>query len=554
MNGLVTADAPNGGSGALTPLAGEAGTLGDRIRAFTSQPSVRKVLPLFVGTAGLGLLALTWATLSPAPQRVLYDSLGDAERAGVVASLEQAGIAYQINNMTGQLTVGEDEYHLARSRVVSDGSLATPTGGAELIENLPMGASRTLEGDRLRAAQERELMLTIEEIDGVQSVRVHIAKAERSVFVREDVAPSASVMVRMARGRQLGDDQVRAIVSLVAASVPGLGPESVKVVDQHGNLLTEPREDDDGLLDLQARMEAKLNAQVDQLLTPMFGRDAFSSQVQVELDMSEVTSARESYDQDGRVRRESTQQSQSVSSQAGGIPGVLSNTPPADPEAEFRAPEETRTADAANGIGESSATRIYELGREVQVSSLGPGSVTYLSVAVAIDEAILAEASEADIAKVKDLVSAAVGAREDRGDQVMVMTRSFERAEEEAVVIPFWETSWFSMAVRHGVALLGVILVLFLAVRPAIKAARGDDGSKRTRSDDADDEQAELLGDDGNTPALAAPGSPAGVVVDAQALDGQIQLAQRIARENPDDAVLALRRLLAEDTRSGASA
>ena len=77
-----------------------------------------------------------------------------------------------------------------------------------------------------------ELVLTVMEIDGVEAVRVHLAKAERSVFVREDVDPSASVMVRMARGRQLTDSQVTAITNLVAASVPGLGTDAVKIVDQ----------------------------------------------------------------------------------------------------------------------------------------------------------------------------------------------------------------------------------------------------------------------------------------------------------------------------------
>ena len=291
MNGLVPAD--NASPGMLSPLTSGTGTFGERLRAFAAQPPVRKVLPLFAGTAGLGLLA----------QRTLYSSLGDGERASVVATLDQAGIDYTIDNNTGALTVGEDDVYRARMLVASDGSLAAPESGADLIENLPMGASRTLEGDRLRAAQERELMMTIMEIDGVEAVRVHIAKAERSVFVREDVAPSASIMVRMARGRQLADGQVTAIANLVAGSVPGLGIDAVKVIDQHGKLLTSKRDPNSGRMDLQAQMEAKLNAQVDQLLAPMFGAGAFTSQVQVELDMNEVTSARESYDKDGTVRR-----------------------------------------------------------------------------------------------------------------------------------------------------------------------------------------------------------------------------------------------------------
>ena len=428
--------------------------------------------------------------------------------------------------------------------VASDGSLATPESGADLIENLPMGASRTLEGDRLRAAQERELMMTIMEIDGVEAVRVHIAKAERSVFVREDVAPSASIMLRMARGRQLTDSQVTAITNLVAGSVPGLGIDAVKVVDQHGKLLTQMRDPNSGRLDLQSQMEAKLNAQVDQLLAPMFGAAAFTSQVQVDLDMNEVTSARESYDKDGTIRRETTQLSQSAGAQAGGIPGVLANTPPAEAEAREGAPQDNENAaQAGGGVGESSATRVYELGREVSVSNLTPGSIKYLSVAVAIDQAALEKASAADINKVKELVSAAVGAREDRGDKVTVVMRAFEKIEAESV--PFYETSWFGMAVRNGVALLAVLLVLFLAVRPAIKALRGDGKGKGA---------AEPQVGGGQQPALGGPAADTVPPFDRQSLDGQIELAQRIARENPDNAVLALRRLLAEDTRTGASA
>ena len=58
----------------------------------------------------------------------------------------------------------------------------------------------------------------------------------------------------------------------------------------------------------------------------------------------------------------------------------------------------------------------------------------------------------------------------------------------------------------------------------------------------------------GEVAALGGPGMGVVTPYDREALDGQIELAQRIARENPDDAVLALRRLLAEDIRQGASA
>lgn len=520
-------------SGGFAGLGAGAG-LGGSARALLAQPAVRKMLPAFAGLTAMGALGLTWAVLSPAPQRALYTQLDDSERASVVAALDQGGIAYSIDNATGALTVGEDDIYKARMLVASQGALAAPESGTDLIANLPMGASRTLEGDRLRAAQERELMLTILEIDGVESARVHIAKAEPSVFVRDEVAPSASIMVRLARGRQLGDGQVAAIANLVAGSVPGLSLDAVRIVDQHGKLLTQARDPKAAGLDMQNQLEAELTAKVDQLLAPIYGPGAYSAQVRVELDMSEVTSARESYDKDGAVRRESVQSSQNgASAGVGGIPGVLANTPPDPATARAGAPQGTPPAGAGGASGESSSTRTFELGREVSVSNLGPGAVKNVSAAVALDQSAMPKASAADIQRVEKLVAAAIGARTDRGDQVTVIMRPFLKTEAEP--IPFYETSWFGMALRTGLAFIGVLLVLFLAVRPALKILRNKG-------------QAQISAD-GNTPALIDGGTIQGGAVvpyDRAALDAQIELAQRIVREQPESAVLALRKMLAQ--------
>ena len=169
MSELVPVASP--GTSLLAPLrTASGGSVLTRLRTFAAQPPVRKALPWFAGIAGVGVLALIWAGLSSAPQRVLYSSLSDAERADVAAALDKASIGYTIDNATGALTVGEDDLYRARMTVASDGALAAPESGAELIDSLPMGASRTLEGDRLRAAQERELQMTIMEIDGVEAV------------------------------------------------------------------------------------------------------------------------------------------------------------------------------------------------------------------------------------------------------------------------------------------------------------------------------------------------------------------------------------------------
>lgn len=523
----------------LSQLGGGGGSFKERLAAFTAQPAVRKALPWFAGFVGLGAVALLWAALSPAPQRVLYSSLGDAERAGVVAALDTAAIDYTIDNQTGALTVGADDLYRARMVVASDGALATPETGQDLINSLPMGASRTLEGDRLRAAQERDLTLTIQEIDGVESVRVHLARAERSVFVREQVDPTASVMLRMARGRQLSQSQVTAIANLVAGSVPGLSIDAVRIVDQHGRLLSEPKSEDSDRLSLQARMEAKLRRQVDQLLTPMVGAENFSSEIQVELDMNEVTSARESYDKDGAVRRETTQSSTTAADAAAiGVPGALSNTPPPAPEAEEGAPQGGEAQGEAPEVGERSATRTYELGREVAVSNIAPGGVKRLSVAVALDQEALKGAKPADIKKFEELVAAAVGASPERGDTVAVVVRPFKPVVAEEP--PFWEAPWFAMVVRNLVALISVLLMLFFVVRPIVRSLTAP---KNAEGEEGEEGVATVP----TARRLAA--QPMADEPDREQLSAQIELAQRIVREQPDDALQALRRMLGE-TRS----
>jgi flagellar M-ring protein FliF len=339
-------------------------------------------------------------------------------------------------------------------------------------------------------------------------------------------------MVRMARGRSLGEGQVAAIANLVAGSVPGLGIDAVRIVDQHGKLLTEARDPNAASLDMQNRLESELTAKVGELLAPIFGPEAFSAQVRVELDMSEVTSARESYDKDGAVRRESVQQSQGSAGQlAGGVPGVVANTPPDPATARAGAPQGTAGAQAASLSSENNATRTFELGREVSVSSMGPGAVKHISAAVALDQSVLAKSGAADIKRVEQLVSAAIGARLDRGDTVAVIARPFQKAEPETIA--FYETSWFGMALRTGLSVLGVLLVLLLAVRPALKALRNRGASREAQ-------QIDLV-----LPSFGGAG-PQQLAYDRAALDAQVEAAQRIARENPDDAVLALRRLLAE--------
>ncbi|MDE2563856.1 MAG: flagellar M-ring protein FliF [Sphingomonadales bacterium] len=540
----------------LAPLTDAAGgSAMRRIGAFVSQPPVRRALPWFAGVSAAGATALLWATMAPAPQRVLYTDLSDGERAQVAAALDKASIGYRIDNSTGAITVDEDDLYKARMLAASDGALATPETGEQMIDKLPMGASRALEGERLQAARERELELTIMQIDGLEAVRVHLAEAAKSVFVRDNTPPTASVMVRLARGRQLSDSQVTAIVNLVAGSVPGLGIDAVKVIDQHGRLLSAGGGADADRLDLQARMEEKLRQQVSTLLTPMLGEGNFSSEIQVDLDMDQQTSARESYDKDGVVRSEADTQSQTAGGQQGasGVPGVLSNTPPPATTVKPGPPTGTPTpaaTPAAQPLNtQSSSNKTYELGREVAVKTAAPGAIKRLSVAVALSKEAMTRARQSDIDQIKALVSAAVGADPSRGDQVAVEVRDFQPPRLDT--LPFYEAPWFAMVVRNAVALIAVLLFLLLGVRPLIKTLRGGSSSDRGKAGKgaASQDRNETDGGGNGTAAQPALGP-----IDTAMLQSQIGAAQRLIEQKPDHAIAALREMLhAEPQHDGAA-
>lgn len=506
---------------------------------FLGQPALSRALPALAGVGALAAAAMLWMVLSAGPPRVLYTSLTDGERAKVVEALEAGGIAYTIDNSTGAITVAEDDVYRAKMLVASDAGIAAPEGASEMLDAMPLGTSRTLEGERLRLARERELMLTIREIDGIESVRVHLATPERSVFVRENNPPSASVMVRLVSGRSLSQGQVEAIVNLVAASVPGMSADAVRVVDQNGRLLSDPREAATEGLVLQREFEAKLREQIDALLLPLLGEGNFSAQVQVELDQTEVTSARETYEKEGAVRSQSDRTaSRTGASPAGGVPGVPANTPPPQAQLVDGAPQPAAPPGASNDT-ETATDRSYELGREVAVTTGRPGGLKKLSVAVAVSSEALKAAAPMTAQQLEALVSAAVGANGQRGDMVEVVSSKFDTVDLAPPA--FYEEPWFAMLVRYGTALLAVLLVLLLAVRPLIGKLKGRGADPTAAIEDA---ALAAIGDDAaeQDGGASIGGADNGALL--ADLPRQVELARRLAASQPERAVEALQRML----------
>lgn len=463
------------------PFAAPAGLaqLGGRLQRMADDPAVRRALPAMITVAVVAVLVGAWMIFHQAPRATLFPQIDEAGKARVVEALSAAGIDVRVDPGAGAVTVPADDYHRARMALASQGLPAAAPDGNQVLSALPVGASRALETTRLRQAQELDLARTIAEIEGVDGARVHLALPERTAFLRENNAARASVFVALSPGRMLADREVEAVVRLVAASVPGLSPQDVTVVDQTGRLLS--RNDDDpqsGLSDRQLRhrveMETLLRRRIEAVLTPIVGMGNLSVEVTADVDFTVTEQTEERVDPEGNtLRSEQTTTSESRDAPAGGIPGALANTPPAaatltdtPPAAGTPAPAQTRTA----GI-----VRNFEVSRTVTRTRPETGGIRRVSAAIAVRgnavEGAVADAAGAAVTpellqNLQRLAETAIGFDAARGDSVTVIAQPFAAAMAPAEMPT--DLSWVPGTVRE-LGLLVVLLVVGLGVlRPLL--------------------------------------------------------------------------------------
>jgi len=465
------------------------------IDAVAQSRAVRHISKL-VGLAAaiaVGMVVVLWTAepnFSP-----LYTNMSGKDAAQVADTLMSRNIEFKLDANTGTLLVDQTKLSEARLLLASQGLADGSAKGLEMLEqDQGLGTSQFIETARYNHALEAELVRSVESIRAVEKARVHLAIPEQSIFIRNRTRPSASVVVRLHPGRVLNPGQVEAIVQMIASSIPMLESTEVKVVDQFGRLLTNEKDEGISLTTRQFEYTSKLENnfadRIINLLQPIVGEGRVNAQVAAQLDFSAVESTREAYDPERSViRSEQINEEENRSfSQALGIPGALSNQPPAGGtiETESGALTETEGAvtDRVPTNQNRSATRNYEVDRLISHTSNPVGSVQRLSVAVIIDDKQVAADdgsisrtpySDEEIARFTNLVKETIGFDENRGDSVSVINASFLEVEEPVVEpIPAWRSllneAWIVNLVKQVLGALGLIIVYFIFVRPALRS------------------------------------------------------------------------------------
>jgi flagellar M-ring protein FliF len=334
-------------------------------------------------------------------------------------------------------------------------------------------------------ALQGELARTISQLGGVEQARVHLVIPEKSLFKDAEKPPTASVVLKMKGSGSLRESEVQGIIHLVAASIEGMDPDNVSVIDQKGKVLSRGvSQDQNGkmtsaMLDTQRNFEKGTEDRLQSLLDRVVGPGKSVARVSATFDFKQVEKFEERYDpESAAVRSEQrSEEKNGAGSAVSGVPGVQTNL--------------GRTTPGANAAGGSGGSRSdetlnYEVSRMTARIIEPVGSLAKISVAILVDgkydgagkegaaKAKYAARSPEELQKIEALVKSAVGFNGDRGDQVTVANIPFLDTSEEPQ--PAYKEMLNSPVVGSllknvliGVAFLGV---LFLVIRPMMKSIR----------------------------------------------------------------------------------
>lgn len=439
--------------------------------------------------------------------RPLYAGLDRLDSSEVIEVLEMNNIQFKVDTRSGTLLVAADEIHNARMKLSALGLPGDASHGFEMLDKeQPLGTSQFMETARYRRSLEGELARTITSMNTVRSARIHLAIPKASVFVRDAREPRASVFLELYPGRTIKADQVRAIANLVASSITELRLSNVTIVDQKGNLLSTGDENPTIAkamqeLEYATQIEDSITSRVRSILDPIIGAQRYRAEVAADVDFNEVEQAEEMFNPDlPAMRSEQTLDEQRSGTGIGGIPGALTNQPPADGAAPEQAVAKNgEAAPAPPSNSRSQATRNFELDRTVSYTKRQVGQVRRLTVAVVVDDRQVTNPetgattfetwSENELERLAILVRNAVGFSAARGDSVNIINTPFLNTNEDilSTEVPIWQEPWLISLVKPFAGVLIVLIIFLGLLRPILKTLAS------TGSQAKEDEEAKQL-------------------------------------------------------------
>jgi len=522
------------------PMTGAWGRLAPIQKAVVSFAAVMALVALIFGVSMAGR-----------PQySVLFSNLSADDAGAIVEKLKESKVDYRLAAGGSAIEVPEAGVYDLRLQLAGEGLPRGGTVGFEVFDKSSFGMTEFTQKLNYQRALQGELAKTVSGLEPVAQARVHLAIPEQTVYADQQSESTASVVVKLRPGGQLGPDQVAAVTNLVSAAVEGLKPENVAVVDTAGNLLSDgsgSAVSSSGIRlsasqhQMQKQYEAQVARDLQVMLEKVLGPGKAIVRVNARMNFDSKQIDREVVEPLANNQGLVVSQEQTSETYRGaprGTPGF----PALSPTLGAGEGAVTRTeAGGDNYVRTQSSTR-YEVTRSKEHVVQAPGKLERLSVAVLMDGSVTDSVRNT----VENAVSVAAGLDTERGDQVIVDSMPFDTSvatNEQKEMAKAESREWILQIVRWVAAVL-MALVFLLVLRSILS---GWKPVEVTRSYPeplplAEAEALELTSSEPAGPDGVQHRQPAGV--GGRGLGPRS--AAEIARENPQDAARLVRSWLSE--------
>lgn len=503
---------------------------------------------------------------------LLYADLSPGDVTAIGAQLDKSQIPYELSEDRTSILVPESDVAKSRMLLAETG---LPNGGSvgyEIFDNQSgFGTTNDIINLNKVRALEGEMSRTIISLAPIKTARVHLVLPQRELFSREKMEASASVAIGIRSGGSISQDQVFAIQSLVAASVPELKATKVAVIDQNGKLLA--RGDDEELTqaslkaeEMRLNYEQRMIRTVEDLIGRTVGYGKVRASVTADLNFDRVNTNEEIYDpatqvvrsaqtvEENNVERDSSENNVSVENNlpASGNNLFLNTSPTL---------ENSRTEETTN----------YEISHTTRNIVREAGEVRRLSVAVLVDGKYTEDAdgnkiytprSEAELDQISALVRSAIGFDANRGDTLEVVNMKF--ADIEVSDTPFDNTlfGFDKNRLLDAAEIITVAIMFILIVLLVIQPMVGKLLTVERKAADGDEElETGLLS---NSPKMALEGpsdefeptqlseDEEGDLIDMKSVEGKVKASsikkvEDIVENFPDETVSVIRSWMTQD-------
>ncbi|MDQ6987649.1 MAG: flagellar basal-body MS-ring/collar protein FliF [Mariprofundaceae bacterium] len=481
-------------NGSISALPETGAETNSAIAADFARPSIATIIRqnrkiLLFAAAGLMLVAFVSMVLWSAktPYQTLYAGMDAKDAAAIVEYLQKEHIPYQLQG-EGTVLVPTDQVYAARLKLAGQDITPGAASGFELFDKESgFGISDFAQKVNYQRALQGELARTIEIIPRINTARVHIVLGKESAFADRKREASASVMLKLSGSQKMNRQNVSAIQNLVAASIQGLDPANVTVVDSSGNLLSRDDEQQatgmgQSLQETQERIERRLETRITGMLEQVVGEGQAVVRVTASINRQMREQNIKRFNPDEQVIRSQKETNESRSSSdagAVGVPGTASNTPGANP-ATNAAGDAAAPAPPREKAERGERTINYEISSTSEHKVIPSGGINKISVAAIVggtftkpgDASTFQPRSKQELKTFQGLIERAIGFDEDRGDFVEIKSLpliEISGQQDQQALAAQENKSFYLELARYGLAGIAMLLLAFFILRPLVK-------------------------------------------------------------------------------------